>query len=340
MNRSLQGAIQYAGHALPWQIQIPLFLCIFVAVGTFCSIPSETFPSGFTVNQALEDFGVFLLFTALWAGIYAHFRRDINIFWLLALFAAALVQEEINVWNKLLFALGDTFGYEMTSRERQRGDVFMLALIAVTLLVRLVLDRRFKSFMRLHITFFLFAFVSFQLMIHFVFAYNLQGAVIEQRQKYLQEVVATYTDRFDYLCQQDHLMGFEFSDKPDAEVLKVAPSVVDVLNKSKDSPLYVTSWLEVAKPSGEIFRGVDANAKVLVALYHEGSENRMVVDTEFPITLHKIISTSLLTFATPFGLVWFFGGMHLVLFHQARVYRMKYGSLFRKSLPTSPAIPA
>ena len=110
MTRSLQSAIQYAGHALPWQIQIPLFLCIFVAVGTFCSIPSETFPKGFTVNQALEDFGVFLLFTALWAGIYAHFRRDINIFWLVLLFAAALIQEEINIWNKLLFAFGDTFG--------------------------------------------------------------------------------------------------------------------------------------------------------------------------------------------------------------------------------------
>lgn len=143
--------------------------------------------------------------------------------------------------------------------------------------------------------------------------------------------MATYTDRFDYLCQQDHLMAFEFSGEPDAEVLKVAPSVLDVLNKSKDSQLYVTSWLEVAKPSSEIFRGVDANAKVLVALFHEGTENRMVVDTEFPITLHKIISTSLLTFATPFGLVWFFGGMHLVLFHQARVYRMKYGAQYRKS---------
>jgi hypothetical protein len=143
--KRLRSAVEYAGHALPWQLQAPLFFLLFVVVGSVCSIPDETFPSGFTVNQALEDFGVFLLFTALWTGIYAHFRREIDLFWLTAIFVVALFQEEFNIWNRLLQVIGEPLGYVMTSKERQRGDVFMLAAVFGSLLIRFLSRRASRA---------------------------------------------------------------------------------------------------------------------------------------------------------------------------------------------------
>jgi hypothetical protein len=114
----------------------------------------------------------------------------------------------------------------------------------------------------------------------------------------------------------------------------VSESIKQVVAENVDEPLFATTWIEVVKPNKETFRGVDANQKILAALFHEGSQNRFVVDDQFTSKLHDLISTSLLMFSTPFGVVWFFGGMFLIFFHQSRVYRRKYGSEYRLSIKT------
>lgn len=140
-------------HIIPWQLHAPLFLVVFALVSALNSIPSDGSWRDLTLNQVLEDFGVFIFFTALWCGIYCHFRRTVDLTWLLIIFVLAICQEEFNLWNKLWQQICLLFGHEISSSERQRGDVFMMALVFGSLLVRFVLGG-FTSFFRIHITFF------------------------------------------------------------------------------------------------------------------------------------------------------------------------------------------
>lgn len=321
----------YAGHAIPWQLQIPLFLAAFVVTGLICAIPNDTFPHGLLLNDALENFGVFLLFTALWCGIYAHVGREINLFSLVVIFAVALCQEELNIWNWLLRVIGEPLGYVMTSRERQRGDVFMLTLVFASLLLRLVLQKDFRSFFRIHITFFLVAFTMFQILIHYVFAYQFQSAILDQRLNYLREVAVTAADRSDYLCRTEQLTCFTFRGSPPAHITGLSTALKGVLDLSSEAPLYATNWIEVIQPSDDITRGVNATQKVLFALFHENEENRLVIDRSFATHTHNLVAGSLLTYYTlrPRLVFW---GMFLVLFHQNRVYRRKYGAEYRRSV--------
>jgi hypothetical protein len=55
-------------------------------------------------------------------------------------------------------------------------------------------------------------------MIHFVLAYHLQGAVLDQRLNFLREVAITHSDRYDFICQAEGLKCFEFDGEPSAQV--------------------------------------------------------------------------------------------------------------------------
>ncbi|EPG4078954.1 hypothetical protein R2572_006872, partial [Pseudomonas aeruginosa] len=107
-------------------------------------------------------------------------------------------------------------------------------------------------------------------------------------------------------------------------------SITQVLQSVGNATTSLTGWLSVVdRGDVEVFRGVDANQKVLVTLYKNHELYRVVVDDEYPTEAHNVISSALLSFATPFALVWFFGGLWVVFMHQARVYRIKYGKQFR-----------
>lgn len=211
-------------------------MVVFVVVSVLNLIPSDESWRGLTLNQVLEDFGVFIFFMALWCGIYSHFRRTVDLTWHLIIFVVAICQEEFNLWNKLWQQICLLFGHEISSSERQHGE---------------------------HVS---------------------------------------------------------------------TESINQVLQAVDYATTSLTGWMSVVDRIGvEAFRGVEANQKVLVRLYknHELYRVVVVVDDEYPTKAHNVISSALLSFATPFALVWLFGGLWVVFMHQARVYRIKYGKQFR-----------
>ncbi len=326
-------AWSYRSHIIPWQLHAPLFLVMFAVVSVLNSIPSDGSWCDLTLNQVLEDFGVFIFFMALWSGIYCHFRRTVDLTWLLIIFVVAIGQEEFNLWNKLWQQLCLLFGHEISSSERQRGDVFMMALVFGSLLVRFALGG-FKSFFRIHITFFICVFVTFQGWIHFIFPYYIQQHLLNERLTYQKELTATYEGRFRFQCDHLPITCFEWVGDavPITSIAKhvSTESITQVLQSVGNATTSLTGWLSVVdRGDVEVFRGVDANQKVLVTLYKNHELYRVVVDDEYPTEAHNVISSALLSFATPFALVWFFGGLWVVFMHQARVYRIKYGKQFR-----------
>lgn len=321
-------------HAIPWQLHAPLFLVLFAIISVLNSIPSDGTWRDLTVNQVLEDFGVYIFFMALWSGIYCHFRKNIDLAWLLTIFVVALCQEEFNLWNKIWQQVCLLFGHAITSSERQRGDVYMVAIVFFSLLARLLLQKGFKSFFRIHITFFIFVFVSFQGWIHFIFPYYIQQHLLNERMTYQQELTATYEGRFRFQCDHLPIKCFEWvgakAMPADLGKLVQAESIEQVVASIDDAASSLTGWLGVIdRGDVEVFRGVDANQKVLITLYKNHELYRVVVDDQYPTVAHHVVSSALLSFATPFALVWFFGGLWVVFMHQARVNRIRYGKQFR-----------
>lgn len=156
-------------NAVTWQKQTLLCCTVFWLATITCSIPfTDGGLSHWSLNQCLEDFGVFLLFFSIWCGFFAHFERNITVPWLLLLLAIALWQEEVNLLNKAYQSINLWFGIEITSAERQRGDVTVLMIVGLSLLARFF-QKGFKSFFRIHITVFLLFFTCFQMWIHYTF---------------------------------------------------------------------------------------------------------------------------------------------------------------------------
>ena len=257
---------------------------MFAVVSVLNSIPSDGSWRDLTLNQVLEDFGVFIFFMALWSGIYCHFRRTVDLTWLLIIFVVAIGQEEFNLWNKLWQQLCLLFGHEISSSERQRGDVFMMALVFGSLLVRFALGG-FKSFFRIHITFFICVFVTFQGWIHFIFPYYIQQHLLNERLTYQKELTATYEGRFRFQCDHLPITCFEWVGDavPITSIAKhvSTESITQVLQSVGNATTSLTGWLSVVdRGDVEVFRGVDANQKVLVTLYKNHELYRVVVDDD------------------------------------------------------------
>lgn len=306
---------------IPWQLQIPLFLCIYLAV---CMTLTFATPDGeqITFLKALEDLGVYVLFLSLWTGVYAHFRREMTLAWLVVIAAFSLFQEEVNFLNLGYQAICWILGHVPTGEERQRGDVYTLALVFTSLILRFIVQRGFRSFMRIHITFFLVAYTTFLCCIHYLFAYYIQGELLTERMRYQEELTATYPGRFKYECERLPIKCFQWvGDEIPAEVL-AAPSAQGILESIESSQMSVTGWLEVFPVTDDesetVLRGVSASQKVIITAYKNDTLHRAVFDEQFPSHSLKVAKVGLLSFSTTFIAVWFFGGMHLVFMHQAR----------------------
>ncbi|EPC1042241.1 hypothetical protein L5C74_30430, partial [Pseudomonas aeruginosa] len=164
--------------------------------------------------------------------------------------------------------------------------------------------------------------------------YYIQQHLLNERLTYQKELTATYEGRFRFQCDHLPITCFEWVGDavPVTSIAKhvSTESITQVLQSVGNATTSLTGWLSVVdRGDVEVFRGVDANQKVLVTLYKNHELYRVVVDDEYPTEAHNVISSALLSFATPFALVWFFGGLWVVFMHQARVYRIKYGKQFR-----------
>lgn len=312
-------------NSVTWPFQILLFCTVFWVATAICSIPDGEGIGAFTLNQCLEDFGVFLMFLSIWCGIYAHVRRDISLVWLFVLLAVALTQEEYNVFNLLYQAINAIFGREIGSDERQRGDVYVLAFVAVSLLVRFC-QKGFKSIFRMHITIFLWFYTFFLLWVHAVFPYQMQGAIIDARIDYQKEFTSTYPGRFDFLCERDQWDCYTWLGDDVPEALKANADVMEQVSRHKDVVMNTSGLLAFYPGEKEVFRGIDTNQKYIVTYYKNHDLNRVVIDARFPQTAADVITLPLLIFSTTFGMVWFFGGMMIVLMHQVRfsTHRSKF----------------
>lgn len=306
---------------IPWQLQIPLFLLVYLVA---CVTLTFATPDGekITLLKVLEDLGVYVLFLSLWIGVYAHFRREITLGWLVAIAVFSLFQEEVNFLNLGYEAICWMVGHVPTGEERQRGDVYTLALVFSSLIGRFIVQRGFRSFMRIHITFFLVAYTTFLCCIHYLFAYYIQGELLTERMRYQEELTATYPGRFKYECERLPIKCFQWvGNEIPAEVL-AAPSAQGILDSIESSQMSVTGWLEVFplsdNESDSVLRGVSASQKVIITAYKNETLHRAVFDEKYPTQSLKVAKVGLLSFSTTFIAVWFFGGMYLVFMHQAR----------------------
>lgn len=326
-------------NSYPWQLQVALFTAVFWVITVMCSVPNGTDIAGLTINQILEDFGVFLLFLGVWAGIYCHFKRNISFLWLILLLAISLWQEEVNLLNKAYQTINLWFDREITSAERQRGDVYTLGFVAVTLAARLIFEKGFRSFFRLHIGLFLICYTTFQGWVHYVFPYHMQYEIMAQRLEYQKEFTSTYPGRFEFMCGQRPIECFEWvGDDIPAEVSS-NEHLMDIVRAHKDVSMNTEGYVgSVPLNDAEVFRGVDAAQKYLATYYKNNDLQRVVYDRIYPSQVMKHITRPLLIFATAFGMVWFFLGLGVVFFHQGRVYRIAYGTAAaRQSQAPAPA---
>jgi|TARA_R110001606_G_scaffold398765_2_gene578788 hypothetical protein len=301
-----------------WWRQILLFCTVFWLITIVCSVPEGQGFESITLDQVLEDFGVFLMFLGIWCGLYAHFQRDISIGALLLLFGAALIQEELNLFNYAYQLVNLVFGREIGSDERQRGDVILLAAVAVTLLLR-VANPKFRSLFRIHVTLFLWFYTCFLLWVHYLFPYELQQELLSQRLEYQNEFISTYPGRFDYLCQTGPLICFSWVGDVAPEELAQDEGIQDQIMRHADIDMNASSFIGVVPiDEGTVFRGVDAQQKYLVTYYKNHTLNRVVIDDLFPVRAAAVVTRPLLIFSTAFGMVWFFGGLLVVMMHQSR----------------------
>lgn len=314
---------------IPWQLQIPLFLLAYLIV---CMTLTFATPDGeeITVLKVLEDLGVYVLFLSLWTGVYAHFRREMTLAWLVGIAAFSLFQEEVNFLNLGYEAISWMVGHVPTGEERQRGDVYTLALVFTSLIGRFIFQRGFRSFMRIHITFFLVAYTTFLCCIHFLFAYYIQGELLTERMRYQEELTATYPGRFKYECERLPIKCFQWVGNEIPTEVLAAPSAQGILDSIESSQMSVTGWLEVFPAtdveSDTVLRGVSASQKVIITAYKNDTLHRAVFDEKYPSHSLKVAKVGLLSFSTTFIAVWFFGGMYLVFMHQARRNRKHNGA--------------
>lgn len=318
--------------ALSWRKQVALFTFLFWVATVLCSIPKGFDFNSFTLNQALEDFGVFLLFLAVWCGVYCHFHRTISLMWLLLLLSISLWQEEVNLLNKSYQVMNQWFGIEIGSQERQRGDVYALTAVALTLLGRLIFERGFKSFFRIHITAFLIIYTSFQIWVHYVFPYQMQQEILNQRMNYQKELTSTYEGRFFFQCDNLEIECYQWLGDEVPETVSSNPKLMDVVRSHAGVRMNTDGFIDhVPLDESTVFRGVDAQQKYIVTFFKNGDLQRVVYDRQYPAQVMTTITRPLLIFTTTFGMVWFFLGLAIVFMHQERVYRIKYGSAFIKS---------
>lgn len=311
-------------NAVTWQTQSLLLCTVFWIVTVACSIPfSEGGIGALTINQCLEDFGVFLLFFAVWCGFFAHFQKNITLPWLLLLLAVSLWQEEINLLNKTYQTINLWFGREIDSSERQRGDVTILMLVSISLLARFFRPG-FKSFFRIHISAFLLLYTIFQLWIHYTFPYQIQSAILEPQLNYQKEFTATYEGRFQYQCDQGHWTCYSWQgDNIPTKLLK-DEGLIEVIKSHEGVIMNTTGYIgTLSAPSESVFRGVDAAEKYLITYYKNHDLNRVVIDQESPRNAALVVTRPLVIFSTAFGMAWFFGGMMIVLMHQSRGSRAR-----------------
>tara|TARA_R110002124_G_scaffold128157_19_gene288714 strand:- start:11004 stop:11981 length:978 start_codon:yes stop_codon:yes gene_type:complete len=304
-------------NGVTWPVQMLLFCTVFWVVTAICSVPDGTGVDGFTRNQCLEDFGVFLMFLSIWCGFYAHFHRNITLTWLLLLFAIALTQEEYNLFNLIYQAINAAFGRVIDSTERQRGDVIVLALVAISLLIRLY-RKDFRSFFRIHITAFLWFFTTFLLWVHAVFPYQMQGAILAARIDYQKEFTSTYPGRFQFYCDLGAWECYSWVGDDVPEVFLNNPDVMEQVLSHKDIVMNTTGQLAFLPGDDEVFRGIDTTQKYILTYYKNHDLNRVVIDRHAPQDAADIVTLPMLIFSTSFGMVWFFGGLLLVFMHQSR----------------------
>jgi hypothetical protein len=307
-------------NAVTWQMQTLLVCTVFWLATAVCSFPAtEGGWDAWSLNQCLEDFGVFLLFFSIWCGVYAHFQRSITPAWLLLLLAVALWQEEVNLFNKAYQAINLWFGHEITSAERQRGDVTILMIVALTLLLRFMTPG-FKSFFRIHISVFLLFFTCFQMWLHYTFPYQMQSAILEPYLKYQEEFTSTYEGRFHYQCDQGQWECFSWQGSDVPEELKHDEGLMAVINSHKGILMNTTGYVgQLPSDDDTVFRGVDASQKYLITYYKNHDLNRVVVNRDFAKRAAQIVTRPLVVFSACFGMVWFFGGLLVVFMHQQRM---------------------
>jgi len=309
-------------NAVTWQFQTLLVCTVFWVATVLCSYPiTEGGWQAWSLNQCLEDFGVFLMFFSMWCGLYAHFRRSITPAWLLLILATALWQEEVNLLNKAYQAINLWFGYEITSPERQRGDVSVLLIITLSLFGRFW-QRGFKSFFRIHIAVFLLFFTCFQLWLHYTFPYQMQSAILGPYLKYQEEFTSTYEGRFQYQCDQGQWKCYSWLGEDVPEELSRDEVLMTVINSHKGVVMNTSGYVGQIQgdddDEGAVFRGVDATQKYLITYYKNHDLNRVVVNYEFAQQAVQTVTRPLVVFSACFGMAWFFGGLMVVLMHQKR----------------------
>ena len=306
-------------NAVTWQKQTLLCCTVFWLATVICSIPFTDGGLGkWSLNQCLEDFGVFLLFFAIWCGFFAHFSKTISLPWLLLLLAVALWQEEVNLFNKAYQSVNLWLGIEITSAERQRGDVTVLMIISLSLLARF-LKTGFKSFYRIHITVFLLFFTCFQLWIHYTFPYRIQSAILAPYVEYQKEFTSTYEGRFRYQCDQGLWKCYSWVDDRIPDELRDNADLMGVIRSHAGIVMNTTGYIgQMATDGDTVFRGVDASQKYIVTYYKNHDLNRVVINHEFAQRAAEAVTRPLVVFSACFGMAWFFGGMMLVFMHQRR----------------------
>lgn len=306
-------------NTVTWQMQSLLLCTVFWIATVASSIPfSEGGIGALTLNQCLEDFGVFLLFFAVWCGLFAHIQKSITLPWLMLLLAVALWQEEVNLLNKTYQTINLWFGREIDSSERQRGDVIVLMLVSLSLLVRFYRPG-FKSFFRIHISAFLLLYTLFQLWLHYTFPYQIQSAILEPQLNYQKEFTATYEGRFQYQCDQGQWTCYSWKGDNIPSKLIQDEGLVQVIKSHAGVVMNTTGYIgTLSVPNDSVFRGVDAAQKYLITYYKNHDLNRVVIDHESPREAALVVTRPLVIFSTTFGMVWFFGGMMIVFMHQSR----------------------
>jgi hypothetical protein len=306
-------------NAVTWQKQTLLCCTVFWLATITCSIPfTDGGLSHWSLNQCLEDFGVFLLFFSIWCGFFAHFERNITVPWLLLLLAIALWQEEVNLLNKAYQSINLWFGIEITSAERQRGDVTVLMIVGLSLLARFF-QKGFKSFFRIHITVFLLFFTCFQMWIHYTFPYRMQSAILAPYVDYQKEFTSTYEGRFRYQCDQGLWKCYSWEGDNIPDELRDNADLMGVIRSNEGIVMNTTGYIgQVASDEDTVFRGVDASQKFIATYYKNHDLNRVVINREFAQRAAEAVTRPLVVFSACFGMAWFFGGMMLVFMHQRR----------------------
>lgn len=311
-------------NSVTWQTQSLLVCTVFWITTIICSYPfSDGGWDAWSLDQCLEDFGVFLLFFSIWCGLFAHFKRNITLGWLAVLLATAIWQEEVNLLNKAYQAINMWFGHDIDSTERQRGDVTVLMIVALSLIARFT-QKGFKSFFRIYITAFLLFFTCFQIWLHYTFPYQMQTAILDAELAYQKEFTSTYEGRFRYQCDQGIWTCYSWEDDDIPTALRHDEGLMAVIRSHDGIIMNTTGYIgKIPNDDDTVFRGVDAQQKYIITYYKNHNLNRVVINHEMAKRAAQIVTHPLVVFSTTFGMAWFFGGMMVVFMHQSRRHGMR-----------------